>query len=246
MEHLEQGAQGVTFREPKIPMERATEHPSDLARDKLTPRFVADHMRRPVFFNHALRRLAQRYPSCIFLEAGSSSTITSMASRALGNPSGSVFQGVNITGELGPGAGWNNLVDATLNLWNSGLSAHFWAHQGRQTRQHTPLLLPPYQFEQARHWIELRAPPKSAKADSSPQEAVREADKLPEHLLSFAGYQDAKKRVAKFRVNTMIPKYDKLVSGHVFAETAPICPATIQLDFRYRGPAQSAARPGRG
>lgn len=230
-EHLEQGAQGVTFREPKIPMERATERLSDLTREKLTPRFVADHMRHPVFFNHAIQRLAQRYPSCIFLEAGSNSTITSMASRALGNPSSSIFQGVNITGDLALGTGWNNLADATLNLWKSGLRVHFWAHQGCQTREHTALLLPPYQFEQSRHWVELKTPTKAAKSDSSAQEAVCAAEKLPEHLLSFVGYQDTKKRVAKFRVNTMIPKYGRLVSGHIFAETAPICPATVQLDF---------------
>jgi acyl transferase domain-containing protein/thioester reductase-like protein/acyl carrier protein/SAM-dependent methyltransferase len=229
MEQLEQGGQGVVFREPKIPLERATERECDLSREKLTARFVADHMRRPVFFNHAVQRLVQRYPACIFLEAGSSSTIASMAGRALGNPAGSVFQGVNITGDLAPGAGWNNLADATLNLWMSGLRVDFWAHQSRQTREYTPLLLPPYQFEQSRHWIELKKPAKAtAKQEDAP---VREAEKPVEQLLSFGGYQDARKRVARFRINTETAKYKSLVSGHLFAETAPICPATVQLDF---------------
>lgn len=223
VEGLEKSAQSLTFREPKIPLYRATEYPSQ---EKVTPKFVADHMRSPVFFHHALNRIAKKYSSCVFLEAGSNSTVTSMASRALGNPSGSHFQAVSIIGENT----WNNLVDATLNLWKAGLDVHSWAHQASQTEEYTPLLLPPYQFDKAHHWTELKKVPK-AEAIPATLEVAPEAEKLPDTLLTFVGYQDNQSHIAKFRVNTMIPRYDQLIQGHVIAHTAPICPATVQLDL---------------
>ena len=223
VENLEKGAQGLTFREPKIHLERATESPSG---EELTPKFVADHMRFPVYFNHALGRIAKQYPSSVFLEAGSNSTITSMAGRALGNPNTSHFQGINITADNA----FNNLTDATLSLWKAGLNVQHWAHQASQTKEYTPLLLPPYQFDLAHHWVELKAPPKAIEAPAV-IETKPEAERMPEGLLTFIGYQDGSQRISKFRVNTMIPKYDRLIEGHIIAQTAPICPATVQLDL---------------
>ncbi|KND88239.1 Conidial yellow pigment biosynthesis polyketide synthase [Tolypocladium ophioglossoides CBS 100239] len=223
MERLEESARGLTFREPTIPMERATEFPWQ---GKFTPKFVPDHMRMPVFFSHAVQRLAKRYPEAVFLEAGSCSTITTMASRALGNPSGSHFQAINITSDNG----WNNLVDATVNLWKAGLSVQFWAHQAVQTARHTPLLLPPYQFDESSHWLELKAPSKEGEISEAPR-STQGVEKLPDSLLAFLGYQEGKDRVARFRVNTTNHQYDQFIAGHIIAQTAPICPSIVQLDM---------------
>lgn len=224
IEALEQVGKTLTFRKPSIPIERASEFPDQ---ERYTAKFIADHMRHPVYFGHAIQRLYKQYPSAIFLEAGSNSTITSMASRALSSPGDIHFQAINITN--GDKA-WDNLVDATVNLWKAGAAIQHWAHQTAQTKEHSPLLLPPYQFEQATHWLEFKVPPKTTTA--SPAHATDpEGGRLPDSLLTFVGYQDSKKRVAKFRVNTMIPKYERLVVAHVIAQTAPICPATVQLDL---------------
>ncbi|KAI0138702.1 hypothetical protein F4776DRAFT_670564 [Hypoxylon sp. NC0597] len=224
VEALEQVGKILTFRKPTIPVERASEFPTQ---ERHTAKFVAEHMRHPVYFNHAVQRLARQYPSAVFLEAGSNSTITSMAGRALGNPSGSHFQPINITNS---DKAWDNLVDATLNLWKAGTLVQHWAHQASQTREHSPLLLPPYQFEQASHWVEFKVPPKGSALPAT-QKAEPKEEKLPEGLFTFVGYQDTKKLVAKFRINTMIPKYERLIVGHVIAQTASICPATVQLDL---------------
>ncbi|KAI1354706.1 putative polyketide synthase [Xylaria sp. FL0043] len=223
VERLEENAQDLAFREPKIPIERATEFSMQ---GRFAAKFVPEHMRQPVFLNHALQRLAQRYPNAIFLEAGSSSTITSMASKALGNPSTSHFQALNVTNDNG----WSNLVDATVGLWKAGLTAQFWAHSAVQSIEHTPLLLPPYQFDESRHWLELKAPPKEAAVIEAPRAETRE-EKLPDTLLTYLGYKDSENRLARFRVNTAIPLYDKFVVGHVIAQTAPICPSIVQLDM---------------
>ncbi|KAI8635190.1 putative polyketide synthase [Xylariaceae sp. FL1651] len=223
MVRLEENARDLTFREPKIPIERATEFS---VQEKFTAKFVSEHMRQPVFFNHAVQRLARDHPTAIFLEAGSSSTITSMAGKALGNPSGYFFQAMNVTNDNA----WNNLVDTTISLWKVGMKVKFWGHQALQSAKHTPLLLPPYQFDDSRHWLELKAPSPAAAVIEAPK-AETSIEKLPDTLLTFLGYQDNKNSLARFRINTMIPLYEKFIVGHVIAQTAPICPSIVQLDL---------------
>jgi acyl transferase domain-containing protein len=223
LERLALEVESLSFREPVMPMNRTTERPPY---DKSSTKFVVEHIRSPVFFDHALRHLHTLYPSCIFLEAGSNSTITAMASRALGNPSDSLFQGLNITSDKA----WDSLVDVTLNLWKAGLSMHFWAHQNSQTKEQSPPLLPPYQYEEFPSLDRTEAAPKAI-IGGVEQKAESEKTKLPETLLTFVGYQDSKKRIAKFRISTMIANYDRLVEDHTIAQTASICPATVQLDL---------------
>lgn len=223
VERLEQSAQGLTFRKPVIPLYRATEFATQ---EELTPKFVAEHMRSPVYFSHAVSRIAKQHSSCVFLEAGSNSTVTSMASRALGNPGDIHFQAVNITSENA----WNNLHESIMNLWKIGLNVHNWAHEASQTNDYVQVLLPPYQFDKVRHWTELKMVP-MREATPATNEMAHEPEKIPDTLLTFVGYQGSQERVAKFRVNTMISKYHKLVAEHIFAHTASICPATVQLDL---------------
>ena len=236
---LEQIGQGLTFNEPVIPFERATETKFT---GKLTSAFVPEHMRKPVFFNHAVQRLAKEYPSAIFLEAGSSSTITIMASRALaGHTSRDVhhFQALSITNDKG----LDGLTDATVSLWKEGLPVSFWAHHALQTQEYVPLLLPPYQFEKAHHWLELKSPAeavaKAIAASATTPGANTQEQGLDEKSLglwTFVGYQDEDKkgksgRNPRFRINTGSDKYMSFVSGHLIAQTAPICPATLEVDM---------------
>nr|ASU91363.1 polyketide synthase [Ramalina conduplicans] len=222
MEELEQIGQDLTFREATISLERSTEHPNT---DEMTPAFVADHMRNPVYFNQAVQRLARQYPSAIWLEAGSNSTITTMASRALGSPSDSHFQLVNITHDNG----LQNLADTTLALWKVGLKAEYWPHHALQTYEYGHIFLPPYQFEKIRHWMELKKPQKMVEQSVETPKVPEE--ELPTGLWTFVGYQDKKQRTARFRINTMTKKYEEFISGHLIAETAPICPATLEADM---------------
>ncbi|XDG01217.1 hypothetical protein ABKA04_000832 [Annulohypoxylon sp. FPYF3050] len=221
LDSLEQVGRGLTFKKPIIRLERATE--TNMSSHEFTPRFVADHMRSPVFFNHALQRLAKDYASCIWLEAGSNSTITIMANRALGSsPEEQYFQAINLTNDRGV----ENLTDATVSLWKEGLRVSFWPHHPIQTCEYAPLLLPPYQFETSRHWLELKSP---AKVTMLPAGKMQE--ETPLGLFTCVGYKDATNRSARFRVNTMTKEYEKFVSGHMIAQTAPICPATLEVDM---------------
>ncbi|KAL2813938.1 hypothetical protein BDW59DRAFT_167334 [Aspergillus cavernicola] len=222
LSELEALGEDIIFNKPSIPWERATESKTT---EPLSSTFFAQHMRNPVYFDHAVQRLTQQFPSCIFLEAGSSSTITSMASRALGAPASSHFQAVTITGDNG----LKNITDISINLWKNGVNTAFWAHHPDQTYEYAPLLLPPYQFEKSRHWLDLKTAP--AALPSTDTKPAAPAEEIPKGLFTFVGYQDDKQHWARFRINTMTKKYEDFISGHLIVQTAPICPATLEVDM---------------
>ncbi|KAL8827073.1 MAG: hypothetical protein Q9170_007158 [Blastenia crenularia] len=210
----------LTFKRPLISFERATE---SMFTGELSARYVAEHMRFPVYFDHAVQRLAKEHPSSIWLEAGSCSTVTVMANRALGSLPNAHFQAINITSDNAT----QSLVDSTISLWKEGLRVSFWAHHALQTDEFAPLMLPPYQFEKSRHWLELKKPQQAIIQTSQPP---MQPD-VPQGLWTFVGYKDDAKRTARFRVNTTTKAYNDFVSGHLIANTAPICPATLQIDM---------------
>lgn len=231
---------GITFHKPMIPVERATEETNTT----LDWSFVPTHMRQPVFFNHAVQRLAKQYPQAVFLEAGSNSTIAVMAGRALAQANVVTqdhhFQAVSITNTQN---GFNGLTDATVALWKQGLRVSFWPHHQQSTLDYTPLLLPPYQFDKSpasRHWLPVKS------ASEVIQKAAEELLKQRGALLApessgldaksmapfeFVGYQDKHKKTARFRVHTASEKFQTLFSAHVIAQTAPICPGILAWDI---------------
>lgn len=217
---LDKLGQQINFNEPAIRLELATEYK---ATEKLEAGFVAKHMRNPVYFHHAVQRLVKEFPSAIWLEAGSNSTVTNMASRALGrNSSSAHFQPINITSE----GSWQFLVDATTKLWKEGLNVSFWTHHTSQVSEYAPMILPPYQFERSRHWMELKSPPK-LQAPIVEQGPLVE---IPKGLTTFIGYQDKDNRAARFRVNTSIDKFQRSLLANIVAQTTAVTPGMLQLE----------------
>jgi malonyl CoA-acyl carrier protein transacylase len=237
VDDLGQIGKGLEFRRPTIPIERATQKAEN---EELDWTFVPNHMRQPVFFNHAAQRLSKKYPQAIFLEAGSNSTITSMAARALAqNSKDQHFQGLSVTNCE---SGLDGLTKATISLWKQGLRTSFWAHHRMQALEYTTMLLPPYQFDKSsasRHWLPIKSPleevnKRVARAlleqnGSRPMETGTAKKKLG--IWDFVGYQDSSKNHSRFRINPKSDKYMELVSAHVVAHTAPICPATLIFDM---------------
>ncbi|OTB05891.1 hypothetical protein M426DRAFT_56127 [Hypoxylon sp. CI-4A] len=246
---------GLTFNNATIPVERATKDGNSSA--ELDWTFVPSHMRQPVFFDHAVQRLTHKHPQAIFLEAGSNSTITVMAARAHAQAAPKTsdeihFQSVSITNTK---KSFDGLTDATVSLWKQGLRVSFWAHHRLQTNDYAQLLLPPYQFEKNRHWLELRSPKEIVMKAAQKMIADGNIELQPAGGLSrtgeqdhedprtlpmwtFVGFQDdhankGKKqaKLARFRINTTSDKYQRLFSTHVIAQTAPMCPATLEIDM---------------
>ncbi|KAL4875053.1 hypothetical protein BJY04DRAFT_233099 [Aspergillus karnatakaensis] len=197
VEPLTKLGEKLTFNSPTIHIEHAAARPPTEGR--LSSDFVANHLRNPVYFNHAVQ------------QAGSNSTITTMASRALRSASSTTpaprqhFQALNITG----GRGVDGITEATQSLWKEGVRVSY-AH----------LILPPHQFAKTRHGVEIRAP---------------KADRPATHAKDNSGTlqpQDRHNRGRpRFQINTKSEKYMSMVEGHVMARTAAICPAGLEFDM---------------
>ncbi|KAI5241808.1 polyketide synthase [Aureobasidium subglaciale] len=220
MDAVEQAAEDVRFMQPQIQLERTTESHSTSA---LTPLFFAEHMRNPVYFSHAVQRLAHQYPNAVWLEAGSSSSVTLLAKRSMTDISGHTFVELNITNDKA----LDNLAETTAALLKAGVSTTFWLHHSLQSRNYAPLILPPYQFEKSRHWMEQKKMPTLLASGTSNQPVSQQG---PEMLLNLVKI-DKGGLTARFGINTGHTAYEQLLSGHKIAHTAPICPATAQLDF---------------
>ncbi|OQE32953.1 hypothetical protein PENFLA_c001G01385 [Penicillium flavigenum] len=222
---LEALGRNLSFGNAYIPLERATEQRET---GPISPAYVAEHMRNPVYFDHAVQRLACQYPEAIWLEAGSNSTITTMIGRALGMPKGSTFQPVSVTGTT---QGTRQLADVTMSLWNAGLRCSFWPHSRAQTYGYAPIMLPPYQFEKYRHWLEFKLPPKPVvierlvyKHGGADQEAPASG------LYTFMGYSDKTETDCRFRINTTTKSYVDIVSGYTLGKTVQACPPIFGID----------------
>lgn len=224
---LEAVGKKLSFGQPKIPLERETEESQDCPTDAS---YVADHMKDPVYWYQAVERLAKKYPEAIWLEAGSNSTITSMASKALGMPKSATFQQVNVTSDS---KSLQNLVDATMGLWKAGVHVSFWPHSRAQTHEYAPIMLPPYQFEKNRHWLDFKPPLKQIVSETQPSDKTVEGGIVPPTgPYTFVGYKDTKtKKESRFLINTTVKKYADIVSGHVLAKAAPVFPAPFAVDL---------------
>lgn len=233
---------GLTFHKPVIPVEFCKKESHTKDADTVDWTFVPRHMREPVFFDHAVQRLAKRYPQAIFLEAGSNSTIAIMAARALTQSKaatpGHHFQAVSVTkiNETGSDTGFRSLTDATVALWSQGLRVSFWAHHPQQTLEYAPLLLPPYQFNKSpvsRHWLHVKSPLEAVRkaAEALVAQKNQGEDKATQKTLAlwdFVGHYQEKSR---FRINTESGSYQRLSGGHVIAQTASICPGTLEHEI---------------
>jgi acyl transferase domain-containing protein/acyl carrier protein/SAM-dependent methyltransferase len=215
----------IVFNEPKLHFERSTKESMS---GKPNSDYIAHHMRNPVYFDHAVQRLAKDFPAAIWLEAGSNSTITSMANRALSSSaasSTSSFHAVSITTDKS----FDLLVDATLKLWKEQLNVSFWAHHRSQTHQYTPMILPPYQFEKSRHWLETKPPPKPEPIPV--EKSTTQAVETPKGFTSFAGYIDGNQRSLRYRINSNHETFQRHVNGHICAKLAAVWPSSIQIDM---------------
>lgn len=210
-EDLKEMAKSVTLKQPVIRHERATKSQCD------APFNVWEHMREPVYFHHAVNRLAAEFPSCVWLEAGSASGVTSMASQSLGPAASShSFHSLNISDAR---RGVDGLVATTLSLWKQNIPVTFWGHQPSHNTDATPLSLPPYQFNKTRHWLEYRERVGSLQEMKEPEIA---------DLVSFVEDQSSGSKPV-FSIDTESKYYHELINGHVLGKLAPVLPVSAQI-----------------
>ncbi|KAL2130202.1 hypothetical protein VTI74DRAFT_6769 [Chaetomium olivicolor] len=222
---LEALASTLTLHAAKIPIETTTEGTSW---SEPSARLIAAHTRDPVFFGQAVQRLRDRLGPCTFLEAGSDSSVVSMVRRALGQQAGTGVPNDNnfIPMELNKEASLDNLAEVTVNLWNRGHQFQFWNFSRLQADEFEILRLPPYQFEESKHWLtlELASPPEEA---SVHQARRTEQPPPPPVLISLRGIDSSGQH---FDVDPRSDEFRVLVQGHVVLGE-PECPPSLYVEL---------------
>ena len=118
LKDLSEVANSLTCKAPSIHLESCTSEELH----QVGPERIGQHTREPVFFYQAVRRLEQRFASCLWLEAGFDSPITSMVKRAIDVPERHYFQDMKTPSGTNPAS---MLPTITTKLWQEGASSSF-------------------------------------------------------------------------------------------------------------------------
>lgn len=235
---LEKLAQGLRFNKPKIYIETCSDGDTWHA---VTAKLIADHTRSPVYFEDAVKRIEARYGACTWLEAGSNTSVTSIARRALPNQKSNnnlktnhLFCPVNLSRDDALSA----LADTTVNLWKHGHHIQFWPFHHIHSQAYRHLNLPPYRFEKTRHWLEFnlqaeKTPDSSSALPKMPERPLTDPEPV---LITFSGFQDAGDGVrvgqkqAVFTIDPRSEEWSALVNGHSVLHN-PLCPVSLYIEL---------------
>ena len=210
-------AETLTFKRPKIHTETCSDQQ---AWSEVTPCLLAEHTREPVYFGQAVKRLAERFGSCTWLDTGFASPSTGMIRRALegSTHSAHTFHTIRPT----QSGALESLCDVTIGLWNLGHQVQYWPFHRLQKNEYSTIDLPPYQFEKTRHWLDW--------VESNP-DAIPQAPKdQSKRLLSFVKFSDSTRRRAEFVVGSEDVTFRTLLSGHAVLSEA-LCPAPLYIEL---------------
>lgn len=222
--YLEDLASSLTFQEPQIPVETCTDTSSWT---RPTAKLICAHTREPVFFNQAVQRLQAKLGPCTWLEAGSDSSIVSMARRALGQSSAAANNFVPL--QLNKTNSTELLVDATVALWNAGHRAQFWSFHKLQRAQYDYLRLPPYAWEKTKHWLDLdmsAALPSNDKTEIPPAAKVE----LPPVLIRL---ESSDSRGHHFAINPSSEEYQTIIKD-LESLGSSVCPTALYVELASR------------
>ncbi|KAL3458979.1 hypothetical protein BJX64DRAFT_291639 [Aspergillus heterothallicus] len=222
---LESLAGTLTFRSPQIPLETCSDGSSWPIP---TPQLIAQHTRVPVYLGQAISRIVSRLGPSIWLEAGSNSSITSMARRAIGGED--VHNHSFIPLNLSSASAIGSLADATVQLWRNGHQrVQFWPFHRVERAAYTQLGLPPFPFEKTRHWLDwVEEKPVAA---SVVVEKDDDKESAPNNQLLFSPtWLSANQQSARIRVNTRSDEWRRVVEGHAVLNN-PLCPAPLYIEL---------------
>ncbi|OAG11208.1 ketoacyl-synt-domain-containing protein [Paraphaeosphaeria sporulosa] len=214
MDELKDLARSIVVRSPDIHVETCSR---DGSQTVLSAMALSEHTREPVYFSDAVQRLAARLPSAVWLEAGSETPVISMARRALAQSTGAHKF---LPAEFGTDNPVEKLAEVSCQLWSAGIRTRlpFWPFYGRHRADHVNL--PPYQFEQTKHWIPY---------DPSPASAIQPTKAPIGALVSMVGGMDHDGGYT-FAVDTSNTVFELATSGHAVAGQS-LCPASMYIEI---------------
>ncbi|KAL0938143.1 beta-ketoacyl synthase [Colletotrichum truncatum] len=183
------------------------------------PQLVVEHMRQPVYFQHAIDRLIQKFPKATWLEAGRGIAATQLVRACVQTPDSHSFMAPQMT----TSSAQDSLVDATIKLWKTGHSVQYWPFHRSQRHQYKPLSLPPYQFHKTRHWLPYIGSKDSPGSLTRPKTEGPQ----PEEFLSIIKGENPTE--TSFQISTTCERFQSLVRGHVMCGFASM-PASAYIE----------------
>ena len=221
LSHLTALAKELVWKRPTIHLEICDDTPSIAEPDFF---LVAEHMRRPVFFQQAVERLARRHDQSTWLEAGCGSSVMQLVRGSLRETQGHLFLSPQLTKPNAQGS----LTDVTLDLWKAGYAVQYWLFHRSQKSQYHFLMLPPYQFEKTRHWL-----PFTNRGSKTEKPDPFQGKTIPHELLSFLRFKDDSKTEAEFRIAPQSDRFKSLLGGHVMSGQS-LAPASMYFEVAAR------------
>lgn len=230
----------MEFKKPTILLETCTQMHSDM----ISPEHIRKHMRNPVYFQDAIRRIEERFGSCVWLEAGSDSPTFALVKRAVVSPERHAYHPMKINDGEDP---MQAISEATADLWRLGASVSYWNFRGPREQRPQQVWLPPYHFQETRHWLpyidrtieamEGRVLPNGIQ-DQLKKDTGIEDLKLIEKLKSPSGDDDN----IVFNINAKHPRFHEIVTGHAVLGR-PLCPAGMYMECVILAVQQIAGNP---
>lgn len=214
--------QNISFQQPDIPLEPCTLDPCNP--QSLGSVYLSNHMRKPVYFANAVRRIEQRFGPCIWLEAGLDSSIIPMVRRAVTRTkSDHIFQPVSSGRKQDRG---NEMPSVVTTLWKAGCAVLFWPFLSAEEAGFSSIWIPHYSFDRESTSVEKVDQPVSAPSVdiSSPRpthniyELLQKSESLLSAIAERKGLRNYWKEVA--------PKRDAIALTYVLE-----CFKGLHVDF---------------
>ena len=216
-------ANNVKWNKPRIPIEFATEqHVNSEPGAWLLP----EHTRKPVYFTSAVRRLGQKFHSCIWVQADQGSSVMTLVKNCLGGKDQQLY----CPSFLNTPNGTSSIAETVVELWKAGSQVQFWPYHRSQRTQFEYKSLPPYQFEKTKLWLPF--------IDQITPESVKEVSpvappKVAHEFISFLGFTDSSENEANFLVDPESERYMYLLKGHIASNQA-LAPASLYVELLSR------------
>lgn len=212
----------LNFKAPTIPLATCTRD-HDHA---ITPDCIISHLRDPIDFQAAVRRLEHRLGGCIWLEAGCDLSAFTGVKRATALPERHLFQAVQFNGSKTP---MDVIANTITGLWREGIDVSFWGFLDPTLAPQQVWLLP-YHFEEARQWLphidhameQLQG--RGIPFDRTPQTPQTDVPKLVTRQ-KLQPNSD----VEHFNITTCTRGYIDIVTGHSVL-LRPLCPAGMYME----------------
>ncbi|KAL8803017.1 MAG: hypothetical protein Q9182_003443 [Xanthomendoza sp. 2 TL-2023] len=223
LDDLEAAASGFEFNDPIIPLATCTRDVDQ----PITPTYIRSHMRDPVDFRAAIRRLEERFENCIWLEAGCDSPNLAVLKRAVVAPERHLIKAVKFNGSKHP---MDTIATITSDLWREGIDLSFWNFRNPHENGLEQVWLPPYHFQETRHWLpHIDHATENLRGKENACDQLMHSEPIADPKLVTQLHPQPHGDVERFEINTTSQRCITIVTGHSVLGRQ-LCPAGFYME----------------